>query len=202
MAAHYPEVCYRAANSKGAQRLAARRPMIFFTLCNLPVRLSEPGSIQGELFMLTNRFLPVTIVLAATLALAACGSDSSSSQAQPQLSETGEAAAIPVAQWIDYDSATFARAQANGQTILVDVNATWCPTCKAQAPTLDAMRSDPKMGDVVFMKLDFDTEKGFLKEHRIPRQSTIVVFRGEQETARTIAETDPESLRAAIIAGV
>lgn len=84
----------------------------------------------------------------------------------------------------------------------MDVNATWCPTCKAQAPTLDAMRGDPEMGDVVFMKLDFDTEKGFLEDHRIPRQSTIVVFQGEQETARSIAETDPDRLRSAILAGV
>ena len=79
---------------------------------------------------------------------------------------------------------------------------TWCPTCKAQAPILDDLRDERQMGDVVFMKLDFDTEKGFLEEHRIPRQSTIVVFQGEQETARSIAETDPDKLRSAILAGV
>lgn len=85
---------------------------------------------------------------------------------------------------------------------MVDVNASWCPTCKAQAPTLDAMRENPEMAGVVFMKLDFDTQKAFLEEHRVPRQSTILVFRGDQETARTVAETDPEKLREAILAGV
>lgn len=152
--------------------------------------------------MFGNRFLPVVTTLAATLALAACGSEASPPQAQSQQAELGEVVEIPAGKWIDYEAATFARAQEEGRTILVDVNATWCPTCKAQAPTLDAMRGDPQMGDVVFMKLDFDTEKGFLEEHRIPRQSTIVVFQGEQESARTIAETDPEKLRSAILAGV
>ncbi|NCQ22675.1 MAG: thioredoxin family protein [Sphingomonadales bacterium] len=152
--------------------------------------------------MSVNRFLALSTAFAAVLALAACESEASSPQAQSQLSDAGETAEIPVAEWIDYDPATFARAQQDGETILVDVNATWCPTCKAQAPILDDMRDDPEMGDVVFMKLDFDTQKGFLEEHRIPRQSTIVVFQGEQETARSIAETDPERLRSAIIAGV
>jgi len=142
------------------------------------------------------------VTLAATLALAACASEASPPQAESQQAELAEKAQISAAEWIEYEADTFARAQEDGQTILVDVNATWCSTCKAQAPILDDLRDEPEMGDVVFMKLDFDTEKGFLEEHRIPRQSTIVVFQGEQETARSIAETDPDKLRSAILAGV
>lgn len=152
--------------------------------------------------MSQNRFLPAATALVATLALAACGSEALPPPAESQQAELGEVADAPAAQWIEYEAATFAQAQEDGQTILVDVNATWCPTCKAQAPILDDLRDEPQMGDVVFMKLDFDTEKGFLEEHRIPRQSTIVVFQGEQETARSIAETDPDKLRSAILAGV
>lgn len=148
-----------------------------------------------------NRVFAAVAALIATYTLAGCGSEAVPVE-QAQTAEVTEDAMIPVAQWIDYDAATFARAQEESRTIMVDVNATWCPTCKAQAPTLDAMRDDPQMGEVVFMKLDFDTEKAFLEEHRIPRQSTILVFQGDQETARTIAETDPERLREAILAGV
>ncbi len=108
-------------------------------------------------------------------------------------------AAIP--SWHDYTPAAFSRAQQAGKTIVVDVHATWCPTCKAQAPILDSMRSEPKLKDAVFLKVDFDEEKAFLRQHRIPRQSTILVFKGMQETARSIAQTDPAKLRAAILAG-
>ena len=104
--------------------------------------------------------------------------------------------------WIKYSPAAFSAAQKSGKTIIVDVHATWCPTCKAQAPTLDALRSEARLRDTVFVKVDFDTEKAFLREHRIPRQSTILVFRGARETARSIAETDPTRLRAAVLAGV
>lgn len=113
----------------------------------------------------------------------------------------GSAAMAATPQWQQYSPAKFAAAQNAGKTIVVDVHATWCPTCKAQAPILNSMRGEPRLKDAVFFKVDFDKEKAFLRQHRIPRQSTILVFKGKQETARSIAETDRGKLRAAILAG-
>lgn len=110
------------------------------------------------------------------------------------------AAAAP--SWSSYDSRQFAAAQQAGRTIVVDVHADWCPTCRAQEPTLNKLRADPRFKNVLFVKVAFDTQKAFLRTHRIPRQSTILVFKGRRETARSIAETDPVRLRAAILAGV
>jgi thiol:disulfide interchange protein len=117
------------------------------------------------------------------------------------------AAAFPAAAnaapaWQEYSPAAFAKAQEAGKTIIVDVHAVWCPTCKAQAPTLDALRQEAKLKDAVFFKVDFDKEKAFLRAHRIPRQSTVLVFRGKQETARSIAESRPRQLREAVMAGL
>ena len=112
------------------------------------------------------------------------------------------APAIAAPAWQEYTPVAFARAQASGKTIIVDVHAVWCPTCKAQAPTLDALRQDPKLKDAVFFKVDFDKEKAFLRKHRIPRQSTVLVFRGKRETVRSIAESRPKQLRDAVLAGV
>lgn len=103
--------------------------------------------------------------------------------------------------WTTYSAAAFSRAQASGKTIVVDVHATWCPTCRAQAPILDALRSEPQLKNSIFVKVDFDTEKAFVRQHRIPRQSTVLVFKGTRETARSIAETRPEQLRAAVLGG-
>jgi thiol-disulfide isomerase/thioredoxin len=112
------------------------------------------------------------------------------------------APAIAAPAWQDYDPGAFASAQEAGKTIIVDVHAVWCPTCKAQAPTLDALRQEPALKDAVFIKVDFDEEKAFLREHRIPRQSTVLVFQGTRETARSIAESRPKQLRAAVMAGI
>ena len=104
--------------------------------------------------------------------------------------------------WQDYTPAAFSAAQEAGKTIVVDVHASWCPTCKAQAPTLDALRQDAQLEDAAFFKVDFDTHKAFLRDHRIPRQSTVLVFRGKKETARSIAESRPRQLREAVLAGL
>lgn len=110
--------------------------------------------------------------------------------------------ALAAPSWKQYDSTAFAKAQNAGKLIVVDVHAVWCPTCKAQAPTLDALRKEPRFRNAVFFKVDFDKEKAFLRTHRIPRQSTVLVFRGKKETARSVAESRPKELRAAVLAGV
>ena len=104
--------------------------------------------------------------------------------------------------WTNYEPRQFAAAQQVGRTILVDVHADWCPTCRAQKPTLNKLRVDPRLKNVLFVTVDFDKQKDFLRTYRIPRQSTILVFKGSKETARSIAETNPGRLSAAILAGV
>lgn len=104
--------------------------------------------------------------------------------------------------WTSYSDASFARAQNAGKTIIVDVHADWCPTCRAQQPILNELRADKRLKDVVFIKVDFDSDKGFLRANRIPRQSTIVVFKGKKETARSIAETNRERLRSVVLGAI
>ncbi|NMW31937.1 thioredoxin family protein [Altererythrobacter sp. RZ02] len=104
--------------------------------------------------------------------------------------------------WTSYSDESFARAQNAGKTIIVDVHADWCPTCRAQQPILNELRADKRLKDVVFIKVDFDSDKGFLRANRIPRQSTIVVFKGKKETARSIAETNRKRLRSVVLGAI
>lgn len=111
----------------------------------------------------------------------------------------GTAAALAAPNWTEYSPAAFQRAQAAGKTILVDVHAVWCPTCKKQDPILDELRGETALKDVLFVKVDFDREKEFLRAHRIPRQSTVLVFKGRKEVARSTAETDRGRLRGFVL---
>lgn len=105
----------------------------------------------------------------------------------------GSALAAPG--WIDYSPDRFAQLQAAGDTLVVDVAADWCPTCKAQQPILTELQAEESLRDVAFIRVDFDQHKDFLRAHEIPRQSTILVFDGETEVARSIAETNRDRLR-------
>ncbi|MEM9310306.1 MAG: thioredoxin domain-containing protein [Pseudomonadota bacterium] len=108
-------------------------------------------------------------------------------------------AAADTAGWTTYDEAEFMMAQKKGKTIVVDVYADWCPTCRAQAPILEELRTEKQSGNVLFVKVNFDKEKAFLRAHRIPRQSTVLVFKGMEEKARTIAQTNRTALRGAVL---
>lgn len=144
-------------------------------------------------------------ILLAVVAIAAAGAwVITAREGAPAASREARAATTIIvnAPWVLYDAAAFAEAQQAGRTIVVDVSASWCSTCRAQAPTLEAMATEPALADAVLLVVDFDVEKDFLRQHNIPRQSTILVFNGATETARSTAETDPQRLRAAILAGV
>jgi len=120
-------------------------------------------------------------VVAATLAMAV---------ALPCASLTAAADAIP------FDQAAFAAAQAAGKPILVHVTAPWCPTCKAQAPILSRLLSEPRFKQLVTFDIDFDTQKALLSKFQVRLQSTMIVFKGEQETGRSTGDTDPGSIEA------
>ncbi|KWV90730.1 thioredoxin family protein [Erythrobacter sp. YT30] len=104
--------------------------------------------------------------------------------------------------WQKYDAAEFMMAQKKGKTIVVDVYADWCPTCRAQAPILEELRTEKQSSDVLFVKVNFDDEKAFLREHRIPRQSTVLVFDGMTEKARSIAQTNRTKLRSVVLGAI
>lgn len=107
----------------------------------------------------------------------------------------GTGSAFAASEWVDYTPEAFTAAQESGETILVDVTADWCPTCRAQKPILDELSADESLEEVVFVRVNFDAQKDFLQAHNVPRQSTILIFDGDAEVGRSIAETDRERLR-------
>jgi thiol-disulfide isomerase/thioredoxin len=100
---------------------------------------------------------------------------------------------------IPYTPSALADAQKEGKSIVVDVYADWCPTCQAQKPIMSELKRDPAAKDILFITVDFDKEKDFLRAHRVAYQSTIIVFKGSQELARSTAETNRDRLRSLVL---
>ncbi len=98
-----------------------------------------------------------------------------------------------------YDEASFKEAQAAGKTVLINVTASWCPTCKKQEPTIKAVEKERP--SLVVYDVDFDTAKDVLQKLQVRAQSTLIVYKGPKEVARSTAETDPGHLRALIAKG-
>ena len=93
-----------------------------------------------------------------------------------------------------FSPAAFDAAKAAGRPILIDVSAPWCPTCKAQRPILTNLEAEPKFKNLVVLSVDFDSQKDVLRSFNVRMQSTLICFKGGQETARSTGDTKPASL--------
>jgi thioredoxin len=90
----------------------------------------------------------------------------------------------------------FAEAQKAGKPIFVAIHATWCPTCKAQKPILSELMAQPKFKNLVYFVVDFDSQKDAVNFFGAQMQSTLIAFKGERETGRSVGDTDRSSIAA------
>lgn len=93
---------------------------------------------------------------------------------------------------------TLEAAQASGAPAVLHFHAGWCPVCKRQQKVLKEMSQDPRYAEVAFVEADFDRENALRKKFQVMKQSTLIVFRGNSEIARSTGETDPAKLKSAV----
>jgi thioredoxin 1 len=94
-----------------------------------------------------------------------------------------------------FSTAALKAAQDAGKPVLVDAYASWCPTCRKQAPTIDAMAKDPAFDKLLILRLDYDNQTAEKRALGITTQSTLIAFRGSKETGRSVGITDPEQIK-------
>lgn len=97
-----------------------------------------------------------------------------------------------------YDAARLQLAQATGKPVALHFHATWCPTCRAQEQAFRALQSDADLKSATVLVVDYDKERELKRSLGIRSQSTIVVYKGNQETKRVAGETEAATLKAAL----
>jgi thiol-disulfide isomerase/thioredoxin len=112
------------------------------------------------------------------------------------LAATSAQLALPAraADEVPYTPAAFDGARDAGKSIVVVVHASWCPTCKAQKPILAKLEGEEMFKSVVVFHVDFDAQKDALKRFGVRMQSTLVAFKGATEKARSVGDTDANSV--------
>ncbi len=100
------------------------------------------------------------------------------------------------ADWQSFDQKAFDNAVSSGRSVVLDFHADWCPTCRVQAPILaDLIKSETAMTKgLVAFKANYDVETMLKKQFGVQKQSTIIVFKGGKEVARSTGVTDREAL--------
>ena len=88
-----------------------------------------------------------------------------------------------------FTQAQFDRLASEGKSVVLDIHAGWCPTCKAQKPIIDELMGQPAYRNVTTLLIDFDADKPLLKKYHVGSQSTLIGFKGNQEVGRSVGDT-------------
>ncbi len=104
----------------------------------------------------------------------------------------GRPGSVQAADSTAYDQSAFEAAQAAGRPILVQISAPWCPICRAQKPILAALSADPRFKTLAVFTIDFDAQRDLVRRFGAQMQSTLIVYKGGTEVARSVGETQPE----------
>lgn len=107
---------------------------------------------------------------------------------------------------VDYTPGLIETALADGKTVFVDYAANWCSTCKRQERVIKSLRQANPAYDaaMMFVRVDWDT----YKDHEVaafrdvPRRSTLLVLRGDDELGRIIAGTAEADIKALMDVGL
>ena len=115
-------------------------------------------------------------------------------------------AALAGGEWINYKPGVIQSLLNEGKTVLVDYSAVWCSTCKAQERVLNDLRDmNPAYDDaMVFVRVDWDDygRHAVTTSRKIPRRSTLLVLRGNEELGRIVAGTRVADIEALMDLGL
>ena len=100
---------------------------------------------------------------------------------------------------IDYRPGLVTERLVAGETVFLDFSAVWCTTCKAQERVIDALQQENPayVEAVTFVRVDWDEYRGadITRRLNIPRRSTLVVLKGEEELGRIVAGTSRRQIQ-------
>lgn len=92
----------------------------------------------------------------------------------------------------DYTPEALAALKASGKPFLLDFYAPWCGTCRAQERVIGELQQEnAAYRNVPVMRVDWDSNRrgDLVRDLAIPRRSTLVVMKGDEELGRVIAQT-------------
>lgn len=107
---------------------------------------------------------------------------------------------------IDYTPGLVDAALEEGKTVFIDYAADWCSTCHRQERVINALRAaNPAYDDaMIFVRVDWDQygQDDIAVFHNIPRRSTLIVLKGEEELGRIVAGTSESDIKALMDKGL
>ena len=100
----------------------------------------------------------------------------------------------------NFSEEIFENAKTSGKTVVINSYEVWCGTCSKQTKILD--QAEKEFTDIVFLSYEQSKNKGIAQKLGIKFWTTIVVYKGNNEVARIVGQTDKEIIYSAIQKGI
>lgn len=101
---------------------------------------------------------------------------------------------------LEYENGLVDKHLAAGDTVFLDFKASWCGTCRAQERVINALKQENGAygENIVFINVDWDKfgDATLTQMLGVPRRSTLIVLKGEDELGRIVADTSKASIKA------
>ena len=94
----------------------------------------------------------------------------------------------------------FEKAKASGKTIVINSYEVWCGTCSKQTKVLN--QAEKEFEDIIFLSYEQSKNKNIAQLLGIKFWTTIVIYKGDNEMARIVGQTDKKIIYSAIQKGI
>tara|TARA_B100000161_G_scaffold230355_1_gene177626 strand:- start:856 stop:1245 length:390 start_codon:yes stop_codon:yes gene_type:complete len=100
----------------------------------------------------------------------------------------------------------FDKAQSDGKVVIISSWIKYCPSCAGQMKILQKAKREGKLSDIKFDNIEyfsFDvTNREIADFFNIQYQTTLLIFKGDNEVYRSIGETTEELIYEALKASI
>ena len=100
----------------------------------------------------------------------------------------------------NFTEEVFENAKTSGKTIVINSYEVWCGTCSKQTKILN--QAEKEFKDIIFLSYEQSNNKDIAQKLGIKFWTTIVVYKGDNEIARIVGQTDKETIYSAIQKGI
>ena len=105
-----------------------------------------------------------------------------------------------------FNKTLFDKAQSEGKVVIVSSWIEYCSSCANQMKVLNKAKNDGKLFDIKFDNIEyfsFDvTKKEISNFFDVQYQTTLIIFKGNQEVYRSIGETTEDLIYEALKASI
>lgn len=98
--------------------------------------------------------------------------------------------------WEEYSTPRFEELMARGEPMLVEVYASWCPTCLLQHKALETLHEEGRGPQIRAIRVDFEQDADFVNKYGFRSTGTMVLFNGGREVVRQAGLVTPDKIEA------